>query len=188
MWFLGIDIATARWALKRTWFWRRWLLVSRNLSFPLKMPLFLLGGRHCHHRHHRHRHHILYSYCILTWSCVSAALWKRFPSSRTFTTGSLWLPLAGQNRYIVTNRWWWWYLWKEIAMIIIMIIARYFRFLVSQISLSTTRWSCFNQVGPRLHNCLTVIPTRSNSLYNTHYYLPTIETKYLQPQNMCNEQ
>ena len=165
LWSLGIDSATARWALKRTWFWRRWLLVSRNLSFPLKMPPCLLGGRqlrHHHHHHHpsswwhhqssQHRHHHHNLKYILTWSCVSAALWKRFPSSRTFTTGSLWLPLAGQNRYIVTNRWWWWYLWKEIAMII-MIIARYFRFLVSQISLSTTRWSCFNQVGLRLHNC-----------------------------------
>ena len=46
---------------------------------------------------------MLNPHCLLclvsTWSCESAALWKQFPSSRTFTTGSLWLLLAGQNRY-----------------------------------------------------------------------------------------
>ena len=44
-----------------------------------------------------------------------------------------------------------------------MIIARYFRFLVSQISLSTTRWSCFNQVGPRLHICTIVLQFNCNT-------------------------
>ena len=43
----------------------------------------------------------------------------------------------------------------------------------------------------QLFSNLTVIPTRFNSFWlynNTHYYLPTSETKYLQQQNMCNEQ
>ena len=43
----------------------------------------------------------------------------------------------------------------------------------------------------QLFTNLSVIPTRFNSFWlhnNTHYCLPTSETKYPQPQNMCNKQ